>query len=199
MKTKNYLFVFVLAIMAVNLNAQDFTTSVCPNSKGTYEINSPQVGSVYTWSLKNSTGSMSATTGTTITVDWDASQTADLISVSETNAGGCTGAATTIAVGRFAMPNAKFASANLCNGSAPVVNLTGIATFDLSWTEPNSNTVQNSNGITGTTFALPNVLAGTYKLISVKDKNCTLTISNGAVGSSSVVSAPLSKLSITIK
>jgi len=199
MRTKYFLTLILGVLISVAAQAQDFSTTVCSGAVGTYEVASPQVGSTYTWTLKNGAGTLSASTGASIRITWDGTQNADVVSVTETNAGGCTGPATTIAVARYAQPTAVFANANLCNGTAPTVNLTGTPPYTLTWIDPTAPFTQSNFGIANNTFTLSASQVGNYKLISIGDKNCLVNIATGAAGSTAVVSAPLSKLTITIK
>ena len=106
MKKKN-IFLLLLSFWITSISiAQSTTTSVCPGSTGTYEVNSPVAGSTYTWALKNSTGTLSATKGSSITIVWKASSAADQITVIETNNAGCSGEPSLIEVSKYVLPTA---------------------------------------------------------------------------------------------
>ena len=197
-KMKKKTLILLLFCFWMGLSIAQTTTTVCPGSRGTYEVNSPVAGSSYTWALKNGSGTLSSTTGTSITIVWDkASTAADQITVIETNNAGCSGEPSVIEVNKYSLPTAVFEKTSGCNGETPVVKLTGQGHFLFWWNAPGS-TMENGADTYMATYPLAATTAGVYQLIRVSDGNCTAIISPGTSQTAFTLGSPLGKLTVKI-
>ena len=196
MKKKN-IFLLLLSFWITSISIAQTTTSVCPGSTGTYEVNSPVAGSTYTWALKNGTGTLSTTKGSSITIVWKASSAADQITVIETNNAGCSGEPSLIEVSKYALPTAVFDKTSVCNGELLNVIITGESPFDASVTLP-SGQFNAKSRFSDLNWKITATESGVYKLTEIKDKNCAVSIIDGTPKTTATIGSPLGKLTVKI-
>jgi len=199
MKKKHLVFLLLSLMIASFSYAQtaDQTTTVCPGSTTTYEVSSPGLLSTYQWVVKNASGTLSASSGTSVSVAWSVSSTVtDQISVTETNAAGCIGLPTVIVVNKYTLPTAVFEKTGVCNGEQLKVLFTGTSPFTIIITPANGMTV----GYAGTqTSWIPSLnQPGVYQITEMTDENCAVKLSSAVPNTTATISAPLGKLTVKI-
>jgi hypothetical protein len=179
------LFLIAAAFVAAFGTAQA-QQNVCSGSNENYKIDSPAAGSSFTWSLDGG-GIIVPVAGTTteINIVWDGSAGNSVISVFETNTGGCAGDVSQLAVNRLSPPAANITgNATLCavnGGSAVSINLTGTSPWDLNYKVNGVSTTQS--GIVASPFIIPAASIGTttvYELVSVSNAGCSVNVSGTA-------------------
>lgn len=183
------LTIMIVAALANEASAQ--TDSVCVNSSAVPYSVTQTAGSTYAWSISGG-GTLSATTGNAISVNWGNTPGLYTLQVTETSASGCIGDPVSLDVRVLPLPTASIAgNSSMCyNDGAPTVtvSLTGEGpwTFTIS-NGTTTNTVTNHNSSTYTFQAAPTIpTAGssaattTYTLTDVSNRFCSGTVSGSA-------------------
>jgi hypothetical protein len=178
-----YLLLAVLGLVFNTANAQQ---NVCKGNIENYKIQNPTSGSTYTWSVDVG-GTIVPVTGTTseINVNWDNSTGTSVLSVYETNSGGCTGNVTQLTVIRNNPPTASIVgNATLCEvntGSQLTITLSGISPWTVVYTINGTTTTQS--GINASPYIIPAAVLSTttvYNLVTVTDSSCQTTATGSA-------------------
>ena len=167
MKTKNkllnriFLGVFLLtsSMMFAQSNTSPFQPGVCAGDVEPYLINPPTPGSVYAWSLSGGGTIIPGSSSDNITVSWGVIPGLYILSVIETDASGCPGAARTVDVTVNSLDDATFTLTDYCEGSANSATVTGTSGGVFTFTTPptggetiNPVTGEITGGIGGTTY-----------------------------------------------
>ncbi len=205
MNKKISLTVIILSLFLKLSLAQTTTNpdSVCVGSTDYYKITTSISGSVYSWGVKGSGGTIVSGQNTdSINVQWINTVGTDTLWVVETNSGNCKGDTAKLVVKRFAHPTATISgNATLCNvnnGSAVTFNLAGIAPFIVVYKK--NGTIQTQIVTSGNTFTIPAVpltVTTVYELVSITDR---LGCDNPVSGTATITVLPaLSPLQIIHK
>jgi hypothetical protein len=189
---KKILLLFTIVIAAAFVNeASAQTDTVCVNSSTVPYSVTQTAGSTYAWTISGG-GTLSASTGNAISVNWGSTPGLYTLQVTETSASGCVGDPVSLNVRVLPLPTASIAgNTTMCfNDGAPTitVSLTGEGpwTFTIS-NGSTTNTVTNHNSSTYTFAAAPTIPAAgtsaattTYTVTSVNNRFCSGTTSGSA-------------------
>ncbi|MFN5704346.1 MAG: hypothetical protein ACK45U_00665 [bacterium] len=189
---KKILLLITIVIAAAFINeASAQTDTVCVNSSTVpYSVTST-AGSTYAWTISGG-GTLSASTGNAISVNWASTPGLYTLQVTETSASGCVGDPVSLNVRVLPLPTASIAgNTTMCfNDGAPTVtvSLTGEGPWTFTFSNgTTTNTVTNHNSSTYTFSAAPTIPAAgtsaattTYTLTSVNNRFCSGTTSGSA-------------------
>lgn len=190
MKKLFTLFAIMFAV-AFTREASAQTDTVCVNSSSVPYSVTQTTGSTYAWSISGG-GTLSASTGNAISVNWGSTPDLYTLQVTETSASGCIGDPVTLNVRVLPLPTASISgNSSMCyNDGAPTVtvSLTGEGpwTFTIS-NGSTTNTVTNHSSSTYTFQAAPTIPAAgssaattTYTVTDVSNRFCSGTVSGSA-------------------
>ena len=179
-------FLFFISAFGYQMQTTKAQQNVCKSSTENYKIQNPTLGSTFIWSVDVG-GIIVPVSGTSseINVNWGNTIGTSVLSVYETNLGGCVGETAQLTVVRNEPPTAIITGdATLCAvnlGSVVTIQLTGIAPWNLVYTVNGLSTTET--GIAASPFTIPAVALGTtkvYNLVSVTNAACTATTSSTA-------------------
>lgn len=185
------LFAIMIAV-AFAREASAQTDTVCVNSSTVPYSVTQTAGSTYAWTISGG-GTLSATTGNAISVNWGNTPGLYTLQVTETSASGCVGDPVSLNVRVLPLPTASIAgNSSMCyNDGAPTITVTltgeGPWTFDIS-NGSTTSTITNHNSSSYTFQAAPTIptpgtsaATTTYTVTSVNNRFCSGTTSGSAV------------------
>lgn len=191
MKKILLLLTIVIAVAFIN-EASAQTDTVCVNSSTVPYSVTQTSGSTYAWTISGG-GTLSATSGNAISVNWGSTPGLYTLQVTETSASGCVGDPVSLNVRVLPLPTASIAgNSTMCyNDGSPTVtvSLTGEGPWTFTITNgTTTNTITNHNSSTYTFTAAPTIPSAgtsaaitTYTLTDVNNRFCSGTISGSAV------------------
>lgn len=191
MKKILLLLTIVIAVAFIN-EASAQTDTVCVNSSTVPYSVTQTSGSTYAWTISGG-GTLSATSGNAISVNWGSTPGLYTLQVTETSASGCVGDPVSLDVRVLPLPTASIAgNSTMCyNDGSPTVtvSLTGEGPWTFTITNgTTTNTITNHNSSTYTFTAAPTIPSAgtsaaitTYSLTDVNNRFCSGTISGSAV------------------
>lgn len=191
MKKILLLLTIVIAVAFIN-EASAQTDTVCVNSSTVPYSVTQTSGSTYAWTISGG-GTLSATSGNAISVNWGSTPGLYTLQVTETSASGCVGDPVSLDVRVLPLPTASIAgNSTMCyNDGSPTVTVS--LTGEGPWTftiinGTTTNTITNHNSSTYTFTAAPTIPSAgtsaaitTYSLTDVNNRFCSGTISGSAV------------------
>jgi hypothetical protein len=200
---KKLVFIVLLFTLSVNHLFAQVTTNPDSASIGSieyYQIKDAASTSTYQWGVYGNGGQIISGNGSsTISIQWDNTQSTNTVWVIETNAGGCTGDMALLTVRLFPKPTASInGGASLCavNSGTPItIDLTGIPPFTLVYKKNGTTITQDKIASNTLTFpAVPTSESITYELVSITDR---LATTNYVTGTATItVLPPLKSLQI---